>query len=231
MTACSSDGLSITTDAAPTGPMFVQKSPANFNGDVAATSFTATLPVAATAGNLLIGLFVTRDDVNVPATPAGWTAVAVPQDTHFTGYAAMFYKVAAGGETDITCTSTLSRFGGVAIEEWTGTTATPLDAATVAAGSVNPDVNTEVITCAAAPSTTKSVVFAFAGITGWPADSYSSWSNGFVNEYQAEGPDGQTALLLASHVYSSIPGSPPTTTVSFTNIIKAATFAAAFKGT
>jgi hypothetical protein len=75
------------------------------------------------------------------------------------------------------------------------------------------------------------VAFVFCGVVGWPSNSYTAWSNGFTNEYQSESVNGFTAILVASHPYTSIPGSPPSSGTSFTNVIKIGSFAVAFKGT
>lgn len=71
---------------------------------------TATLPVGATAGNLLIGIALRNASNIINAPTGGWTLLSgIPSGQALGGN--WYYKVATGGETSFTCDITPSTSG------------------------------------------------------------------------------------------------------------------------
>lgn len=88
----------------------------------ASTSHAITMPGSISAGNLLILIYGTTDNPTI-TTPSGWTALASTQDTLPDVKSAVFYKVAAGGDT-ATIALTTSEPGAsyvYCIDDWSGT--------------------------------------------------------------------------------------------------------------
>jgi len=76
------------------------------------TSFVITPPSGIVAGNMLV-LIVNNDNTgagDIVDTPSGWTKIRESGDTVSDNHTAMFYKVAAGGESDLTVTQASSRY-------------------------------------------------------------------------------------------------------------------------
>ena len=92
------------------------------SGQAAMPSFSASLPVVATAGNLLVSVFGRNDNASPPSvsTP-GWTRAAgnayCNAHPSFGGRSALWYKVASGGEQTVTYGP---QQGKVIIAEFTG---------------------------------------------------------------------------------------------------------------
>lgn len=87
----------------------------------ASTSVAANLPVTATAGNTLIAILATYDDMTITA-PTGWTIIlAVPGlSGDSTGQVAIMLKVSAGTETGIAVTLPLSTTFAIRLLEISG---------------------------------------------------------------------------------------------------------------
>lgn len=92
------------------------------------STITGTLPSAATAGNLLVAEFNTDMSGGTITPPAGWTEAIKRDSSDAIGWAGIWFKVAAGGETTAVFTlSSGSHMLEVAVAEYEGNTATPLD--------------------------------------------------------------------------------------------------------
>jgi len=91
------------------------------------TTPSMTFPFAATAGNLLVVFLAIDKSVATISTPTGWTkAQEVVSGTGVSG--ALFYKIAAGGETSISFTIATSRVTNIAFMEFSGiASSSPLD--------------------------------------------------------------------------------------------------------
>ena len=103
----------------------------NTSSDV--TSVTVTIS-AATAGNLLVAFAGNRGTPFATwATPAGWSVAIASfanSGTTASPELAVFYKVAAGGETSVVLSDASFGTGNMIglVDEWSGLTSTPLDA-------------------------------------------------------------------------------------------------------
>ncbi len=143
------------------------------------TSVSASLPSVATANDLLIAVCGAHDAVTITG-PAGFSTA---KNESGTPSQAIFYKVAAGTEQTLSCTSSASVRFGIQIYEYSGmVTSTPLDAtnttastgtsASPASGSVVTTAANDLILAAVTINTSTSV-------TGW--NSTFTLENNFSN--------------------------------------------------
>jgi trimeric autotransporter adhesin len=159
-----------------------------------ATTLTATLGTAATAGNLLVAIIGVGSTASQGScsTPAGWSlAVGPVGDTSASPIPVelyIFYKIAAGGETGITATDTVS--SGISIEMWewsstTGWLTSPVDqtASSAAQAATTTPVSGTTST------TTQANELWIGAISAHKSTeiTYSSPSNGFTQETEAWG--------------------------------------------
>lgn len=81
----------------------VQKSPQASGTTV--TTLTATLPVAATVGNLLLAFHTFESAAVTPTTPAGWSVGPAVLGGSAARTFSTFWKISTGGETGVTVTT------------------------------------------------------------------------------------------------------------------------------
>jgi hypothetical protein len=148
---------------------FVQSTDNVTNGGTSvAVSYTAT----PTANNLLVVVCGARDSATL-ATPTGFTS-AINQSG--TPSQAIFYKISAGNEGSITCSSgaTNTRLG-ISIYEYSGNvTSSPLD------GTPGSSTGTSNAVASGSTTTTTANSIVFAGITTQASTAFSAWSNTFT---------------------------------------------------
>jgi hypothetical protein len=96
--------------------------------NASSNTITATLPDAATAGNLIVLEFQTDMSGGTITPPSGFTEAIKRNSADAIGWAGIWYKVAAGGETSFVFgTSAGGHLLQVTATEYEGNTATPLD--------------------------------------------------------------------------------------------------------
>ena len=141
------------------------------------SSVSATYPSTPTAGNLLIAA-VGADSRNGVNAISGWTSVV--NDIPTGGIELeLFYKVSAGTEGLVSVTNGIPTSMTLAIYEYSGTSATPLDQfgqSGLGFGS------TQVQSTGTTPTTTQASELVFAAVN-WPSvtQTYSSSTNGFTS--------------------------------------------------
>jgi hypothetical protein len=187
---------------------------AGHNAPVATLETTATVTLAApaTAGNTLLAVCFWDKNAGVIAIPAGFTAIGTSHDNGPSVNLALAYKVAVGGETSFTSTSTSGASNsGLVVLEISGLTSTPFDLGTV---TYVDDTNVTTRTTAALGPTTTADSFALAiyaidTIQMINNGSSPAWTNGFATIWTtASGSNaGQAGGVIASHSYSSIQAS------------------------
>lgn len=148
----------------------VQKTTNVTNGG---TSVTATFGTAASVNNLLIAICGARDSATITG-PSGFSTAINESGTPSQG---IFYKVAAGGETALSCsTGATSTRLGMHIYEYRGTvTASPLDQANSSSGSGTSPASGSI-------TTTNANDLLIAGLTTNANTNFSSWTNSFVEQ-------------------------------------------------
>jgi hypothetical protein len=209
-------------------PLLVQSQYADTGAGTAATQ-AVTLPGAAAAGNLLVA--VGASDATI-ATPAGFTLVASAVNA---SALYIWAKVAAGGETGVTLTPSVTDTCCVALLEYSGMAASPIDQVATAS---NTGTTAGPVTAGATPTTTQASELVIAAVN--PASFVAasgptapSWSGGFTTRLTGATTFGTTAqnqaLFVAELVVSSI--GAQSTSVSWTNSANAwGAVVATFKG-
>lgn len=130
---------------------------------------TATLGAGATAGNLLVA-FCAADTGTITTAPAGYTLIRSDTTTRTQ---AAYYRIATGGETTASCT-TSSSFNGVQIHEFSGIdTANPLMAHNTATGTSTSPSSGSV-------TTTETDALLVAGVVIGGQTAFSAWNNTFT---------------------------------------------------
>jgi hypothetical protein len=138
------------------------------------TSVSATFAAGATANNLLIAICGARASVTFTG-PSGFSSAINEAGSPSQG---IFYLVAAGGETTLSCSSggTSSRLG-IHIYEYGGTaTSSPFDVANSAASRSTTPATGSI-------NTNNADSLLIAGITVDGTTSLSSWTNSFVEQH------------------------------------------------
>lgn len=193
-------------------PALVQQSAVEFSG-AASLDLDATLPGAATAGNIL--WFWTAGDKNIsPVTlPSGFTQVVGT----FTGNVSLVaaYKVAAGGETTITATVTTGdNLSGSDV--WVGEySQTGSDPWAILGSSTDPDDGST--PTAKTTGTTGILAGSGLALAGWSIDSTNTegtatYSNSYVERANpSSGAAGCAGLWLAELPISSAGGTTEST--------------------
>lgn len=212
----------------PAVPLHVQSVYAD-SATATVVTQTATLVGPATAGNLLIA--IGASDATV-ATPAGYTLA-----TSAVNASALYiwYKVAAGGETAVTLTPSVTDTCCAALLEYSGMAASPGDqvaTATGTGGTVGP------VSAGSTPATSQASELVIAAVnpasfTAASGPTAPSWSAGFAARLGGATAFGTTAqnqaLFVAELVASSI--GAQTTSASWTNSANAwGACIATFKG-
>ena len=150
---------------------FVQQSPVSIATNNS-NSQAATLPTAATAGNLLV--IVCSVGASATVSVSGFsTAAASVSGTVSQG---IFYKIAAGGETSITCDSSVRTKNGVGahLYEYSGiNTLSTLDTSGTAGGT-----GTAVNSGSATPTSSSSLIF--TAFTSNAGTVYSGLTAGYT---------------------------------------------------
>lgn len=163
------------------------------------TALQATYSPAATAGNLL--LMAVNSASFLTGTPSGWTQAAAIDD-----FCALylFYKIAAGGETTVGATLAASDRAGIAIMEYSGNTATPLDkTATNKPGGAPSTIASG--TTAATTQADELAVACFGSIrVTHPTNTFTTYTNSYaeIAEIAATGGDAD-ALAVATKALSA----------------------------
>ncbi len=140
-----------------------------------ATSVAATFSPAAKVKHLLIAVCGSPANTTI-STPAGFS---VAKNEAGTPSQAIFYKVAAGGETTVTCTfSGAKQRVGVHIYEYSGTATTaPLDSVNAAAST-----GTSTTPSSGSVTTANAADLVFAAITTKNSSTFSAWTNTFTEQ-------------------------------------------------
>ncbi len=137
------------------------------------TNITATFGSAATEGNLLIAVCGSKDSITISG-PSGFTTAINQTGVPSQG---IFYKVADGGETNLTCASNSQTYLGIHIYEYSGmVTSEPLDSTGSASGSSDTPSSGEL-------NTNTADTLLIAGLTLNTESSISGWSNSFTEEH------------------------------------------------
>ncbi len=150
------------------------------------TTITATFGTAAVANRLLVAVCSASGNYTM-ATPTGFTA-AINQSGTVTSMGT-FYKVAAGGETSVTCSITgSSTFMGVHIYEYSGVVTSGALGQTGSATGTGTAVSSGSIT------TTNAESLLFAAVTVQSNTSFSAWSNSFTERNDFATTSGNPGL-------------------------------------
>lgn len=151
-------------------PVLVQ-SPNNVANGAASVSVTIATP---TANDLLVAICGTRAAITITG-PSGWSTAKNQNSTVSQG---IFYKIATGSESSISCSGSGSNRWGISVYEYSGmVTSSPLDAvnATSSTGSSSSPASGSV-------TTTNADDLLIAGVTTGASTSFSAWSNSFTEE-------------------------------------------------
>ncbi|MBA2279148.1 hypothetical protein H0V99_01770 [Candidatus Saccharibacteria bacterium] len=142
------------------------------NATTSGTTVTATF-TSATANNLLVVVCGARDSATLSiTTPASGYSTAINEAG--TPSQAIFYKVAGGGETTTTCTSSVTTRMGIHIYEYSGlVTSSVLDATGSSTGTSTSPATGNVTT-----TTANSLLI--AGLVVDVDTTYSTWTNSFT---------------------------------------------------
>lgn len=162
----------------------------------AGTSVTATFDSNPAAGNLLVAICGGRDSVSISGPNSFSTAISQTG----TPSQAIFYKVAAGNETSLTCTSGSTRLGIHAYEFSGVETASPLEATGSSNGNGTGAASGSV-------TTTSDETLLIVGVTLNANTNFSAWSNSFTghNSFQSGGAAGsRSAYGGASRSVTSV---------------------------
>ncbi len=148
----------------------------------AATSVTAALVDAATAGNLLIAYWGSSTNAGAVTAPSGFTqAIAIQNGT--ATMSRIFYKVAAGGETSVQVTHINSVVSTLFVQEVTGWTGAP-----------TLDVTSSNTSSAATSGSTTATTGPTNAVPAWGVTNFMynaspaasiSWTNNYQEEYLA----------------------------------------------
>lgn len=153
------------------------------------TSLTATLPIAATAGNLLVVYWTCATTPGTITGPAGFTQAATVGSATISR---IYYKIATGGETTVTVSNTSSVVLTVLVQEIAGFNGTPtIDVSSTNTGSA---IATLATTATTGPTN---------AMPAWAAVIYGLSSTGgasgtWTNSYQEEYTSAATTLYAAS---------------------------------
>jgi hypothetical protein len=183
---------------------------------------------AAAAGDLLV-LAVSSD--TVVSTPAGWSP-AVSDVANLGAY--LFYKVATGGETSTTITTSGNHPTIAGFRRYSGSTATPLDKTSAGRSIVSASTTPAATTAALAETGELAVAAACLGGMQTGTPSSPVWSAGYTGRLDAQtagtGPTDQHLFLADNQAAGTAAQSPnvawtPTATNNQTMLV--ATFLAA----
>jgi len=183
-------------------------------------SVTASFVSTPTEGNLMIALGRGSTDGSTRASISGWTNAVYTMTISTANTMGIWYKVAGASEPkDVTLDWTSSTTTYLAIEEWTGLMATPLDKV------ANVD-NTGLVTSKSSGTTDTTTVadeLCLAGFGLGTIVSEETWSNSFTLEcvYNHK-------FFLGSRIVSST--GTYETTLSWTTSVLAGGLIATFKG-
>jgi len=141
------------------------------------SSLSAAFGAGATAGNLLVAVCATSANTTLSiSSPSGFSTAISQSGTPSQG---IFYKIAAGGETTITCSFGATATVGVHIYEYSGIdSSSPLDATGSTTGSGTSVSSGSVTTSNANNLLFSAIVSAFNG--NGSSANFSSWTNSFV---------------------------------------------------
>lgn len=161
----------------------------------ATTSVSAVYASTPTAGNLLVACVDVRGTASAPTIP-GWSVAAIGNGTTSVALT-ILYKVADGSEsTTVTATRASATAMAIAISEYSGLSASPLDAAITSSG-------TSVATLAIGPTATLAqadeLAIAAVGLGG--TFSAESWTNSFNN--RASVSAANAALITADQIVAA----------------------------
>lgn len=200
----------------------VQKSPDASGTGV--TTLTATLPIAATAGHMLVAFHTFASAAVTPTTPAGWTAGPAVLGNSVRTFST-FYKIAAGGETGITVTTGATAANvRLAVLEVSGTDpTTPLGVFAVnQSGGVSAASWAGPTT---AGTTREALAYAYVGLNAGSGGTFS-----FSNGYDATAGYNATDLCALGIKYLPTGTTGETSTASWTTSRQAAMIVVLFYG-
>jgi hypothetical protein len=148
---------------------------------IGTTTAAATYSPVATANNLMIAVCATRAGSATLAV-SGWTALTSGTSTNITQR--VFYKIAAGGESAISCTGGTTRTSIIIYEVSGIDTSSPLDIE----GTAATGTGTAPTTNASTPNNANSFVFAAISHAGSTSGtiSYASWLSSFTEPANAD---------------------------------------------
>jgi len=167
------------------------------------SSLSASFSTGATTGNLLVVVCATGVNTTLSITsPSGFSTAISQSGTPSQG---IFYKIAVGGETSITCSFGASATVGVHIYEYSGIdSSSPLDTTGSATGS-----GTAVSSGSITTTNDNNLLFSAiaSGFNGAGTSTFSSWTNSFVerNDFSNGGgsPSARSAYAGADRIVST----------------------------
>lgn len=171
------------------------------------SSISATYDSATTANNLLVAICANKGSVTITG-PSGFSTAINESGTPSQG---IFYKIAAGTETSISCSFSSSNFVGIHIYEYSGlVSSSPLDQTSSATGSSTSPSSGSI-------NITQAEELVIVGMTVNSRTSYSGWTNSFTerSDFQSSGsPNSQNIAFAGADRYSSSIGTYTTTATS-----------------
>lgn len=169
----------------------------------AGTSQAISLDTPATAGNLLVAFVGIDKNSGAITLPTDFSLVAKNEDAVEVDAAyAMAYKVATGGETGVTWAWVQSRVAALAITEWSGLHASPLDVTAQATSASTSTATQSSGTTAATSQANELAIAAFVADSWGTAETSHSYTNGFTElEVEPTAPDPTGTLVGMWVVY------------------------------
>ncbi len=167
-----------------------------------ATSSAVSFAPAATAGRLLIVVCATKGS-SVITGPSGYNSIINQSGTMSQ---AIFYKIAVGGETNVTCNFSSSLLGGIHIYEYSGL---HTYSSYETSNSV-PSFGTGVTANSGTISTTHANDLIFAAVSNDSGLSTTSWNNSFIdqtisgNGFGQNKGGGSTRIYFDAAAYNSV---------------------------
>lgn len=154
------------------------------------TSATATIS-AAIAGNYLLAWCIVDRNCGTITVPAGFTELGTQHNVGPSISLALAYKVAAGGETAISCSWVTAGNckGGLIVQEYSGVSGIDLANITYTDDSNVNSRSTGTLGPTTVPRTRVLACFAQDSISRLLLGSSPAWTNGFVTNYTSTNPD------------------------------------------
>lgn len=175
----------------------------------AVASLSAVFDTPPTSGRLLTA--AVASDATVSMTSSGWTLAT--SAVNFLGLY-LWYKVAGGSESStVTVTPGVSAAVAIAVAEFSGNTATPLDQVASNAVAASPNnastATASTGTTAATAQADEYAIAVFATFNG--GETYDSYSNSFAETAEIIGAGGSPVRLAVAEVVLTSTGTVETT--------------------